>query len=122
VYRHVGVCPQREISWRDLTCEEHLIFYSRLKGIDSRDEKTVVQQCLEQVELADETTKLSKKLSGEQMRRLAIAIALVARHPVVFLDESTTGLDPNVKRSPWKVIKRVKEMHKMCIVLTTHSM
>jgi len=122
VYQHVGVCPQHEILWPDLTCEEHLLFYARLKGIDPRDEKTVVRQCLEQVELADEATKLSKKLSGGQKRRLAIAIALVARPSVVFFDEPTTGLDPNVKRSLWKVIKRVKEMHEMCIVLTTHSM
>jgi ABC-type multidrug transport system ATPase subunit len=122
VYHHVGICPQHEILWPDLTCEEHLLFYARLKGIDAHDEKAVVQQCLKQVELADEATKLSKKLSGGQKRRLAIAIALVARPAVVFLDEPTTGLDPNVKRSLWKVIKKVKEMHEMCIVLTTHSM
>jgi ABC-type Na+ transport system ATPase subunit NatA len=122
VYHHVGICPQHEIMWPDLTCEEHLLFYARLKGINAGDEKAVVSQCLAQVELSEEAGKLSKQLSGGQKRRLAIAIALVARPAVVFLDEPTTGLDPNVKRSLWKVIKRVKEMHEMCIVLTTHSM
>lgn len=122
VYQHVGICPQREILWPDLTCDEHLLFYARLKGIDAWDEKAVVRQCLEQVELAEEAKKLSKALSGGQKRRLAIAIALVARPAVVFLDEPTTGLDPNVKRSLWRVIKTVKDLHGMCIVLTTHSM
>ena len=122
VYRHVGVCPQHEILWGDLTCEEHLLFYARLKGVDAKDERAVVGQCLEQVELLPEKRKLAKQLSGGQKRRLSIAIALVARPAVVFLDEPTTGLDPNVKRSLWRVIKKVKEIHNMCIILTTHSM
>jgi ABC-type branched-subunit amino acid transport system ATPase component len=91
VYRYVGICPQHEILWPDLTCEEHLLFYARLKGIDKGDEKEVVGQCLEQVELVPEGRKLAKQLSGGQKRRLSIAIALVARPAVVFLDEPTTG-------------------------------
>jgi ABC-type lipoprotein export system ATPase subunit len=92
VYRHVGICPQHEILWPDLTCEEHLLFYARLKGVNSKDERDVVEQCLEEVELTPERNKLSKTLSGGQKRRLSIAIALVARPAVVFLDEPTTGM------------------------------
>jgi len=91
VYRHVGVCPQHEIFWPDLTCEEHLLFYARLKGVDPKAEKEVVKQNLEQVELQPEARTLAKQLSGGQKRRLCIAIALVAQPAIVFLDEPTTG-------------------------------
>lgn len=110
VYRHVGVCPQQEILWADLTAEEHLLFYARLKGVEPKDEQDVVKKCLEQVELIPERRKLSKELSGGQRRRLGIAIAPVGQPAIVFLDEPTTGspsmqitepkgLDPNVRRN-----------------------
>ena len=91
VYRHIGVCPQHEILWPDLTVKEHLLFYSRLKGIEAKEEDAVVTHCLEDVDLLSEQNKLSKSLSGGQKRRLGIAIAIVARPAVVFLDEPTTG-------------------------------
>ena len=91
VYRHIGVCPQHEILWPDLNAKEHLLFYCRLKGVEAKDEETVVKQCLEGVDLVGEQNKLSKTLSGGQKRRLGIAIALVANPVVVFLDEPTTG-------------------------------
>ena len=92
VYRHIGVCPQHEILWPDLTAKEHLLFYCRLKGIDKAKEHEVATKCLQEVELQSEQNKLSKDLSGGQKRRLGIAIALVAKPAVVFLDEPTTGL------------------------------
>ena len=92
VYRHIGVCPQHEILWSDLTAKEHLLFYCRLKGIDKAKEHEVANKCLEEVELQSEQNKLSKDLSGGQKRRLGIAIALVAKPAVVFLDEPTTGM------------------------------
>jgi ABC-type multidrug transport system ATPase subunit len=96
VYRHIGVCPQHEILWPDLTPKEHLLFYCRLKGVEPSKEGDVVTQHLQDVDLLSEQNKLSKELSGGQKRRLGIAIAFVAKPAVTFLDEPTTGISASI--------------------------
>ncbi|PVU86199.1 hypothetical protein BB561_006788 [Smittium simulii] len=120
VYRHVGICPQYDILWDDLSIEDHLYFYARLKGISPKNEKNVVDQILKDVDLDTMKKKLSKQLSGGQKRRLSIAISLVGNPDVVFLDEPTTGLDPEVRRTVWNIISANREGR--TIVITTHSM
>jgi len=120
VYGKIGVCPQFDILWEDLTVEEHLYFYARLKGISAADEAAAVKKSLETVSLFDLRKRLSKALSGGEKRRLSIAIALVGNPSVVFLDEPTTGLDPEVRRLIWNIISDSKEGKS--IILTTHSM
>jgi len=104
----------------DLTCREHLLFYARLKGIDASREKEVVKKSLDTVSLGALKDRLSKGLSGGEKRRLSIAIALVGDPKVVFLDEPTTGLDPEVRRLIWNIINDARVGK--TIILTTHSM
>lgn len=120
VYRKIGVCPQFDILWEDLTVEEHLYFYARLKGISAADEASAVTESLNRVSLFDLRRRLSNALSGGEKRRLSIAIALVGNPSVVFLDEPTTGLDPEVRRLIWNIISKSK--NGKSIILTTHSM
>ncbi|OMH81975.1 ABC transporter A family member 9 [Zancudomyces culisetae] len=120
VYRHIGICPQHDILWDDLTIAEHLYFYARLKGIPAREERQVVEKIIKDVDLYSKRNALSKNLSGGQKRRLSIAISFVGNPSVVFLDEPTTGLDPEVRRTVWNVINRNKVGR--TIVITTHSM
>ncbi|PVU98819.1 hypothetical protein BB559_001273 [Furculomyces boomerangus] len=120
VYRHVGICPQHDILWDDLSIEDHLYFYARLKGIPPSEEKAVVDDVIERVALSSIKNRLSKLLSGGEKRRLSIAIAFVGNPSVVFLDEPTTGLDPEVRRTVWNIVNMNKVGR--TIVLTTHSM
>ena len=94
----MGVCPQFDILWEDLTVGEHLYFYARLKGVPYKEEVAAVKQALSQVSLTSFEYRLTKRLSGGEKRRVSIAIALLGQPKVVFLDEPTTGLDPEVRR------------------------
>ncbi|RIA92292.1 P-loop containing nucleoside triphosphate hydrolase protein [Glomus cerebriforme] len=120
VYRSIGVCPQQDILWSDLTVLEHCLFYARIKGIPAKKEFEVAIKALKQVRLESFKGRLTKGLSGGEKRRLSIAISLIGDPAVVFLDEPTTGLDPEVRRLIWNIVSEAKKDR--TIVLTTHSM
>lgn len=120
IHRHLGVCPQFDIQYPQLTAEEHLLFYARLKGVRWRAEKRVVEKALRQVNLFEARKKRSSQLSGGMRRRLSVAMACIGYPEILVLDEPTTGLDPASRRQVWEVVEAVKEGRS--VVLTTHAM
>jgi len=120
VYKRIGICPQHDILWDDLTVEEHLLFYARLKGINKEQEMNTIQESMASVGLEKFRNNLVKGLSGGEKRRLSIAIALVGDPKLVFLDEPTTGLDPDVRRLIWGILNEISRNR--TIIITTHSM
>jgi ABC-2 type transport system ATP-binding protein len=78
-------------------------------------------QLLDMVQLKEKAGNLAKELSGGQKQRLSIAAALVNDPKVVFLDEPTTGLDPQARRNLWNLISRIKHSGKT-VIMTTHYM
>ncbi|KAF9953943.1 hypothetical protein BGZ72_005048 [Mortierella alpina] len=120
VHAKIGVCPQHDIFWGELTVADHLLFYSRLRGIPPKLERQAVDYALASVSLRKFRNRQVKGLSGGERRRVSIAIALLGDNRVIFLDEPSTGLDPAVRRIIWDVINRVKINR--TVVLTTHSM
>lgn len=120
VQLYMGVCPQFDILWPELTVHEHLLFYARLKGIPPNEEKDLVNKAMSEVYLTKFKDLKSTQLSGGMRRRLSVAIALVGNPKIVFLDEPTTGLDPENRRQLWDILAKCKDGRAM--VLTTHSM
>lgn len=116
----MSVCPQFDILWGELTCEETLLFYARLKGVSRSQESAQVKQTLADVGLEQFPKRKSKDLSGGMRRRLSIGVSLVGDPQVIFLDEPTTGLDPDTRRHLWEVLLKIKKGR--CLILTTHSM
>jgi ABC-type multidrug transport system ATPase subunit len=118
IQRHIGVSMQFDVLWDRLTVSEHLTFYSRLKGV--RYVRPHVEMLMESVGLADKRDAYASSLSGGMRRRLSLAIAMIGSPSVVFLDEPTTGLDPQSRRSVWDCIAKFQQDRAM--VLCTHSM
>ncbi|KAI1321577.1 hypothetical protein EDD11_003057 [Mortierella claussenii] len=120
IHSKIGVCPQHDILWGDLTVADHLLFYSRLRGIPPHLEQQAVTYAIASVSLSMFRDRQVKGLSGGEKRRVSIAISLLGDNTVIFLDEPSTGLDPAVRRVIWDIINRVKINR--TVVLTTHSM
>lgn len=120
VHENMGVCPQHDVLWNDLTAREHLIFYARLRKVPSHELGPAVDKALEAVNLLEWGNVLSCKFSGGMKRRLSTACSLVGEPKVVYMDEPSTGLDPASRHRLWAVIAQSKG--KNSILLTTHSM
>ena len=87
----IGVCPQFDLLFAELTVREHLLFFARLHGIPEAQEDALVDKVARSLGLGDSHLhKRSCALSGGMQRRLSLAIALLGDPPVVFLDEPTT--------------------------------
>lgn len=120
VLSRLGICPQFDILWSDLTGKEHLYFYCRLRGIIGKECAREVENALASVQLESAADRVVKKYSGGMRRRLSVAVSLIGYPSVVLLDEPSTGLDPDSKHKLWQCIQQRKEGK--TIVLTTHSM
>jgi ABC-type Na+ transport system ATPase subunit NatA len=101
VYKSIGICPQFDILWDELTVDEHLYFYARLKGIQPEDENRAVKEALTNVSLTAFKDRLTKGLSGGERRRVSIAIALLGSPKVVFLDGTIDFLSNIIRTYYW---------------------
>jgi ABC-2 type transport system ATP-binding protein len=100
----------------DITVSELLRLYASFY-----EHPMPIGDLLEQFNLTEKARSLCQKLSGGQQQRLAIALALVGRPEVIFLDEPTTGLDPQARRSLWDVITGLRAEGR-AMVISTHYM
>jgi ABC-2 type transport system ATP-binding protein len=116
VKRRIGVQLQSSAFFDQLNLTELLILFGEMYG-----RKIDPSQLLKDVELEDKARAKVKELSGGQKQRFSIAAALVNDPIVLFLDEPTTGLDPQARRHLWGVIRRIRSEGKT-IVITTHYM
>eukprot|EP00358_Blepharisma_japonicum_P003627 CAMPEP_0202954238 /NCGR_PEP_ID=MMETSP1395-20130829/50655_1 /ASSEMBLY_ACC=CAM_ASM_000871 /TAXON_ID=5961 /ORGANISM="Blepharisma japonicum, Strain Stock R1072" /LENGTH=103 /DNA_ID=CAMNT_0049669651 /DNA_START=1932 /DNA_END=2243 /DNA_ORIENTATION=- len=94
----LGVCPQHDILWDELTAKEHLILFGRLKGENYDKVYDEVNERLKEVNLSDEADLLAGTFSGGMKRRLSLAISGIGDPKVIILDEPTTGMDPINRR------------------------
>lgn len=110
----IGVIPQEFTFFEKTTPREAIIYYGSLFGVEV-DPDIILKEVL----LEESADVLFENLSGGQKRKTGMALSLVNSPDLLFLDEPTTGLDPNARRAVWEVIRSLKEKGKT-IILTTH--
>jgi lipooligosaccharide transport system ATP-binding protein len=117
----VGVVPQMDNLDPDFTVAENLLVYGRYFGLSDRAIRERTPQLLEFAGLAARAESRIQTLSGGMKRRLTLARALINDPDLIFMDEPTTGLDPQARHLIWERLKRLLGQGKT-IVLTTHFM
>ncbi|RHZ28886.1 hypothetical protein DYB31_013829, partial [Aphanomyces astaci] len=120
IRRSLGICPQHDVLYGELTVHEHLSFYGQVKGYRGADLDAQVDAKIVEVGLTEKRHVKASDLSGGMKRKLSLAIALLGDSQVVFLDEPTSGMDPYSRRSSWEII--LNNRYNRIIVLTTHFM
>ncbi|KAK6493939.1 phospholipid-transporting ATPase ABCA1-like [Huso huso] len=120
IRQNLGVCPQHNVLFDQLTVEEHIWFYARLKGLSEVEVKAEMEQIVVDVGLPNKRKAKTSQLSGGMQRKLSVALAFVGGSKVVILDEPTAGVDPYSRRGIWDLL--LKYRHGRTIILSTHHM
>ena len=113
------VAQDSGVDW-DATGRENLVLQGRIHRMAGQPLRTRVTELLELVGLADAADRVARNYSGGMKRRLDIAIGLVHKPQVLFLDEPTTGLDPEARAAMWVEVERLAKDLNLTILLTTH--
>jgi ABC-2 type transport system ATP-binding protein len=120
VRRSIGYVAQDSgVDW-EATGRENLLLQGRIHGMSGAQLRRRVDELLELVGLRQAADRIARGYSGGMKRRLDVAIGLVHKPRVLFLDEPTTGLDPEARAAMWAEIERLAEQESLTILLTTH--
>ena len=120
VRRSIGYVPQSSGVDRDATGRENLMLQGRVQGMSGKKLRERVQHLLEQLGLADAADRVVRGYSGGMKRRLDVGLGLVHGPQVLFLDEPTTGLDPEARAAMWDELAVLAREELLTILLTTH--
>jgi ABC-2 type transport system ATP-binding protein len=119
----IGTVSQAETTDENLTVRENLSVQGKMYGLWGRRLSEMIERRLKQVSLWERRDQITKALSGGMRRRLEIARGVLHSPHTLFLDEPTTGLDPQSRRAVWDMLRELKARDEsLAIVLTTHAM
>ncbi|MFI6238061.1 ATP-binding cassette domain-containing protein [Micromonospora sp. NPDC050784] len=119
VRRRIGYVPQGGSTWDESTAREELVLHARMYGISKADAQRRAASALDAFQLTEYADRKCKTYSGGQRRRVEIALGIIHEPKIVFLDEPTTGLDPQSRAHMWDEIRRLRG-DGMTVFITTH--
>jgi ABC-2 type transport system ATP-binding protein len=120
VRRVIGLVAQKSAVDLEATTAENLRLQGQLYGLSGRELRRRVAVLLARFDLMDARKRIARTLSGGMQRKLDVAMGLIHRPEVLFLDEPTTGLDPEARADMWREIARLAREDGLAVVLTTH--
>jgi ABC-2 type transport system ATP-binding protein len=119
VRRRIGYVAQGGSTWDESTAREELVLHARMYGISKAEAQRRAVRALEAFQLTEYADRKCKTYSGGQRRRVDIALGIIHEPKVVFLDEPTTGLDPQSRAHMWDEIRRLRA-DGLTVFITTH--
>ena len=119
-HKIIGICPQEDILFENLTVEEHLKLFCKFKSLPNPSIEEEITEVLHNLNFTEKRFTKVSSLSGGQKRKLSIALALIGKSSIIFLDEPTSGMDITTRRNLWDLLKRC--LTGKIIILTTHFM
>ena len=119
VRRRIGYVAQGGGTWEEVSAREELVYQGRLHRLGTAESRRRADAAIEAFQLGEFADRPCKTYSGGQRRRLDVALGVIHRPAVVFLDEPTTGLDPQSRAHMWTEVRRLRE-EGMTVFLTTH--
>lgn len=119
--QYIGVVPQDNILFEKLTGRENLETFCVFQNIKKEKRRKLINELLAEVDLTDKADSIVSSYSGGMKRRLSIALALVSDPMLLFLDEPSSGLDPEIRRDIWSLIQKLKARG-ITVLVTTHYM
>lgn len=122
VTRDIGVVFQSSVLDGALTVRDNLYSRAALYGITGKAATARIEELGELLEFKNLMNRTLCKLSGGQRRRIDVARALIHRPKILILDEPTTGLDPQTRKTLWEVVENLRKRDGMTVFLTTHYM
>ncbi|XP_074030310.1 phospholipid-transporting ATPase ABCA3 [Leptinotarsa decemlineata] len=120
IRQNLGLCPQHNLFFTDLTVREHLLFFAKLKGRTSQDAALETDKLLKDMNLYEKRNSLAHTLSGGMKRKLCLGMSLVGGSNVLILDEPSSGMDPESRRQLWDLL--LSWRGEKTILVTTHFM
>jgi ABC-2 type transport system ATP-binding protein len=122
LFSRIGYMPQLQALYMELSVQQNVDFFARMQGLSNTEERReVIEKILTRVELWDRRKDSVHRLSGGMRQRVSLAIALVHNPPLLFLDEPTVGLDPELRASLWEYFRNLAKSG-MTMVVSSHVM
>ncbi|XP_066148940.1 phospholipid-transporting ATPase ABCA3-like isoform X2 [Euwallacea fornicatus] len=120
VTQSIGLCPQHNLFFPDLTVAEHLKFFAMMKGKSFGEAERELNDLLELLHLTEKKNDMAHTLSGGMKRKLCLGMAVIGGSKVLILDEPSSGMDPQSRRHMWDLLLQWR--NQKTILITTHFM